>query len=114
MHTHTNARLTALGRQRLVPHHIDKHVPLAEQQQVVSFLADTEHGHQQKLQFQVKDTAAVAAIRNGLEEADQIGISPEINSRSCGLEHRGEAGPASKQVVTEAQRATCTAFKSAP
>jgi len=30
MHTHPNARLTALGRERLVRRHIDEHVPLAE------------------------------------------------------------------------------------
>jgi hypothetical protein len=30
MHTHPNARLTALGRERLVRRHIDEAIPLAE------------------------------------------------------------------------------------
>ena len=30
MHLHPNARLTALGKERLVRRHIDEHVPLAE------------------------------------------------------------------------------------
>ena len=30
MHTHPNARLTPLGRERLVRRHIDEHIPLAE------------------------------------------------------------------------------------
>jgi hypothetical protein len=50
--------------------------------------------------------AAIAAIGNGLEEADQVGISTEINGRASGLGHREGVRPASKP-------GTCAAAKGA-
>ena len=44
----------------------------------------------------VADPTAIAAVGDGLEEADQVGISTEINGGDCGFGHREGACPASK------------------
>ena len=74
-------------------------VPFGEGLQITGAAAaaqDPEHRHQQQEPLRGAHPAAVAAIGYGLEEADQVGISAEINGRSCGLGHREGARPASK------------------
>ena len=74
-------------------------VPLGEGLQIPGAPAvteDPEHRHQQQVPLRIAHPSPVAAIRDGLEEADQVGISAEINGRGSGLGHREGACPASK------------------
>lgn len=57
---------------------------------------DPEHRHQQQVPLRVADPSPLPAIGDGFEEADQIGISTEINGRGDSLGHREEARLASK------------------
>lgn len=62
---------------------------------------DAQHGQQQQVQLRVTHPAAVTAIRDRLEEGDQIGIGAEINGGRSGLGHREWAGPGSKSSLND-------------
>jgi len=82
-------------------------VPFGEGLQIAlapAVTEDPEHRDEQEIPLRIAYPAAVAAIGYGLllrrslrlEEADQVGISAEINRRGCGLGHCEGLHPASK------------------
>jgi len=82
-------------------------VPLGEGLKITRAPAvteDPEHHHQQQVPLRVAHPTPEAAIGDGLEEADQVGISAELNGRGCGLGHREGARPASKPDSSKAAK----------
>lgn len=55
---------------------------------------DPEHRHQQQIPLRITHHSPVAAIGDGFEEADQVGISAEINERETSFGHLEGARPA--------------------
>jgi hypothetical protein len=82
-------------------------VPLGKRLKIPRAAADAqdaEHCHQKQVSLRVAHSSAIAAIRDSLEEADQISVGAEINGRRSGLGHRKGAGPASKPGISAAAK----------
>jgi hypothetical protein len=93
------AQPQSLVQQRVVPFGEGVQMPRA-----AAAAQYAEYSHQQQIPLRVTNPETVAAIRDGLEEANQIDIGAEINGRRGGLVHREQAGHASKPGISKAAK----------
>ena len=84
MHTHPNARLTPLGRERLVRRHIDEHVPLPEL--AIQAAISLRTAYKWLARFRAGGSAALVD-RRSVRRSQRRTLDPRQQQQAAALRH---------------------------